>query len=478
MKILFAASESAPYVKTGGLGDVAGALPKALAGMPGNDVAVFLPLYKCIKDDPDAGLQFLLDFRVQLGWRSQYAGLFMAEGGKGKPRYYFVDNEYYFHRHDLYGHFDDGERFAFFSLAVLAALRQLDWFPDVLHCNDWQTALLPLLVLDERREDTRFADVKTLFTIHNIEYQGRMPESFFEDVLALSPAWLPALRYGDHLNFLKAGIVCADRVSTVSRTYAEELQYPFYAHGLDPVIHEAAGKLRGIINGIDTEAFDPATDKNLAVHYSAGRPALKSRCKQALQQQLGLPVRPDTPTIAIISRLVAHKGLELVEQVMPALTDLDLQLVVIGTGEKRFEDLFRWWALARPECVAARLLFDPALASRIYAGADMVLMPSRQEPCGLTQLIAMRYGTVPIVRETGGLADTVPALNPETMEGRGFTFHDYVADDMLSAIERACAFFADRRRWFRLRKSNMFYDSSWEKPAGEYMTLYEEMRST
>jgi starch synthase len=477
LKILFAASEGAPYVKTGGLADVAAALPKALAGIPGNEVAVFLPCYKSIKYDPGAGLQFGLDCRVRVGWRSQYAGLFTAGGGEGKPRYYFIDNEYYFYRDGLYGHFDDGERFAFFSLAVMEALRQLDWFPDILHCNDWQSALLPLLAQVGRCEDARLAAMKTLLTIHNIEYQGQVPESFFQDVLALPSEWLPMLRCGDCLNFLKAGIVCADRVSTVSRTYAWELQYPFYAHGLDPVIRESEGKLRGIVNGIDTELYDPATDKNLSVHYSAERPAPKSRNKENLQKLLGLPVRTESPVIAVISRLVAHKGLELVERVMPALMETDLQLVVIGTGEKRFEDLFRWWSLARPNRVAARLLFDSALASRIYAGADMVLMPSKQEPCGLTQLIAMRYGAVPIVRETGGLKDTVPPLNPETMEGRGFTFHDYTDEDMLSAIERACAFYADRRLWFRLRKSVMAYDSSWTEPAGEYQKLYEEMKS-
>jgi len=475
LRVLYAAGECAPFLKTGGLGDVAGALPAALtAAEPGTEVDVILPWYRTVRERYGDRAERIMEFHILLGWRDQYVGLLALR--EGSVRYLFVDNAYYFDRDGAYGHFDDGERFAFFSLAVAETMRRLDRIPDLLHVNDWQTALTPLFLRVLAREDARLGAVRTLLTIHNVEYQGRAPMEFAADVLGLSEEDAALLRWDGGVNFLKAGIACADRVNTVSRSYAQELLDPFYAFGLDRILRDEAGKLRGIVNGIDTELYDPARDPALTVRYSASEPSDKEKNRAALRRELGLAARPESPLFIMVTRLVSHKGLELLEQAMPALMEeLNIQLAVLGTGESRYEELFRRWAETRPERCAVRLCFDDALARRFYAGADMVLMPSRQEPCGLTQLVAMRYGTVPIVRQTGGLADTVPPWDPETETGLGFVFSDYSAEALLNAVRRACGVFADKKSWAKLRCAVMSADSSWDKSAREYLALYREL---
>ena len=475
MKILFAASEAAPYLKTGGLGDVAAALPKALCDTPDADVRVFVPYYKAIKDNPDFHIEYVTHFFVPLSWRSVYAGVFKATTGQDNLTYYFIDNEYYFYRDGAYGYYDDGERFAFFSKAVLEALQYLDWYPDVIHANDWQTAMVPVFLRAFYMGLESYQPIRTLFTIHNVEYQGKAPNSFVDECLGLPEDWKSTMEYNGCTNMMKAAILVSDRVSTVSRTYAFEIQNPYYAHGLHEVLQAHSYKLSGVVNGIDTKVYDPASDPLLYVNYTADEPEKKLENKRFLQQKLGLACRDDVPVIIMITRLVGHKGVDLVQAVMDDLMWDDIQLVVIGTGEQQYEDMFRYYAARFSHKMSANIVFDNTLAHQTYAGGDIVLMPSKQEPCGLTQLISMRYGTIPVVRETGGLYDTVPALNPETMEGRGFTFKTYNAHDMLDAIRRAAALFHDTQRWDILRRNDMEYDSSWKHSVEEYWQIYHSM---
>ena len=475
MKILFAASEAAPYLKTGGLGDVAAALPKALCDTPDADVRVFVPYYKAIKDNPDFHIEYVTHFFVPLSWRSVYAGVFKATTGQDNLTYYFIDNEYYFYRDGAYGYYDDGERFAFFSKAILEALQYLDWYPDVIHANDWQTAMVPVFLRAFYMGLESYQPIRTLFTIHNVEYQGKAPNSFVDECLGLPEDWKSTMEYDGCTNMMKAAILVSDRVSTVSRTYAFEIQNPYYAHGLHEVLQAHSYKLSGVVNGIDTKVYDPASDPLLYVNYIADEPEKKLENKRFLQQKLGLACRDDVPVIIMITRLVGHKGVDLVQAVMDDLMWDDIQLVVIGTGEQQYEDMFRYYAARFSHKMSANIVFDNTLAHQTYAGGDIVLMPSKQEPCGLTQLISMRYGTIPVVRETGGLYDTVPALNPETMEGRGFTFKTYNAHDMLDAIRRAAALFHDTQRWDILRRNDMEYDSSWKHSVEEYWQIYHSM---
>ena len=475
MKILFAASEAAPYLKTGGLGDVAAALPKALCDTPDADVRVFVPYYKAIKDNPDFHIEYVTHFFVPLSWRSVYAGVFKATTGQDNLTYYFIDNEYYFYRDGAYGYYDDGERFAFFSKAVLEALQYLDWYPDVIHANDWQTAMVPVFLRAFYMGLESYQPIRTLFTIHNVEYQGKAPNSFVDECLGLPEDWKSTMEYDGCTNMMKAAILVSDRVSTVSRTYAFEIQNPYYAHGLHEVLQAHSYKLSGVVNGIDTKVYNPASDPLLYVNYTADEPEKKLENKRFLQQKLGLACRDDVPVIIMITRLVGHKGVDLVQAVMDDLMWDDIQLVVIGTGEQQYEDMFRYYAARFSHKMSANIVFDNTLAHQTYAGGDIVLMPSKQEPCGLTQLISMRYGTIPVVRETGGLYDTVPALNPETMEGRGFTFKTYNAHDMLDAIRRAAALFHDTQRWDILRRNDMEYDSSWKHSVEEYWQIYHSM---
>lgn len=475
MKILLASSEAAPFVKTGGLGDVAAALPKALAESPNTEVAVFLPYYKAIKDNPEFELEYITNFTVPLSWRNVYAGLFRAVSKRKKLQYYFIDNEYYFYRDGCYGHYDDGERFAFFSKAILEALQHLAWYPDVIHANDWQTALVPVFLRAHYMHLPSYQAIRTLYTIHNMEYQGRFPDSFVDEVLGLPEDWKGTMHFDNCTNLMKAAILVSDRVSTVSHTYAFEIQNPYFAHGLHDVLRQHSYKLNGVVNGIDLDEFNPAADPLLYAGFDADSLEKKAENKKFLQERLSLAVRDDVPLIIMITRLVGHKGVDLVQRVMEDLMWDDLQLVVIGTGEWQYEEMFRSYAGRFPAKMSANIVFDNTLAHQAYAGADLVLMPSKQEPCGLTQLIAMRYGTIPIVRETGGLFDTVPAYNIETGEGNGFTFKSYNAHDMLDAVRRGESLFHDKEHWTALQKSVMAYDSSWKRSVQEYWDIYRSM---
>ena len=472
MKIAMIASEAAPFVKTGGLGDVLQALPDELARVEGNEVALFLPYYKTIKQNPEIETELLSAFTVNLTWRQQYVGLFrlVREGG---PAVYFLDNEYYFLRDGLYGFYDDGERFAYFCKAVLASMRQLDFCPDVIHCHDWQSALVPVYLDAEFRSD--FPRAKTVFTIHNVEYQGKAGPEFFNEVLGLEDYWRGVCSFDGCVNFMKAAVVRSNLVTTVSETYARELRYPYFAHGLSGILAARGENLRGVTNGIDTGVYDPATDKALPKNYTAATFADKQICKRALQKELGLEPS-DAPILSMVTRLAGHKGIDILCYVLRRLLEREVQLVIVGTGEAKYEHALLSVANEYPGKFSMNLRFDPALASRVYAGSDIYLMPSKSEPCGLSQLIAMHYGTIPIVNATGGLKDTVLPFNPETGEGRGYTFQSYNGDDFLGAIDRALGdYYENRPAWDRLAKNDMAVDFSWKQPAQKYMEMYESV---
>ena len=475
MKLFFAASEVAPFIKTGGLADVAGSLPNALAKL-GHDVRVILPLYSAIPAMWRRQMTFLKSFHFPLSWRNAYCGLFsLAYQGL---TYYFIDNEYYFQREGLYGQFDDGERFAYFSRAVVEVPIQLGWSPDIIHCNDWQTSLVPVYLLEARHREPLLMHTKSVFTIHNIEYQGQFDRNILGDVLGLDESYFreDMLSYYGDVNLVKGAIYAADYITTVSPTYAKELQYAFYAHGLEGVIADNYHKFTGILNGIDMDHNNPATDPFLPAPYSAADPSGKAACKAALQEKLGLNVDPDVPIIACISRLVAHKGYELVTAAFPKILEHYVQFVVLGTGDWGIESFFRMAAQEYPGRVSANLMYSAELASQLYAGADLLLMPSISEPCGLSQMIAMRYGTVPIVRLTGGLKDSVPSYNPTTGTGLGFTFGSITPGDLLGAIDRGLeAYETDRPNWAALMKRGMTTDFSWDQSAAAYEKVYQKV---
>ncbi len=472
MNILFATSECAPFIKTGGLADVAGSLPKALAAL-GHDVRVILPLYEGIGENWRSQMTFLQCYHIQLAWRTPYCGLFELQ--RDGVTYWFVDNEYYFKRANIYGHYDDAERFAYFSRAVVECVGHLDWRPDILHCNDWQTALVPIYLLEERHRIPQLSGTRSVFTIHNIEYQGRYGSDILQDVFGLNSGYLTEdmLAYHGDINLMKGAIYAADYVTTVSPTYAEELQYDFYAHGLAGVVGANRHKLRGILNGIDTEVYDPWRDRGLTKFFSARQMAGKKSCKAALQRSAGLTEAPDTPIIACVSRLVKHKGFELVTAALHDIMSMDVQMIVLGTGDWNFEEAFRQAQAQYPGRFAAHLMYSPALSTAIYGGADLFLMPSISEPCGLSQMIAMRYGTIPLVRETGGLRDSVVPYNRFTGEGTGFSFHDVNAGDMTHVLREAVDLYhGDKKAWKALQKNAMTADFSWNKSAGAYLEIY------
>lgn len=475
MQLFFAASEVAPFIKTGGLADVAGSLPNALAKL-GHDVRVILPLYSAIPAKWRRQMTFLKRFHFPLSWRNAYCGLFSLEY-QGLT-YYFIDNEYYFKREGLYGQFDDGERFAYFSRAVVEVPVQLGWSPDIIHCNDWQTGLVPVYLLEARHREPLLKRTKSVFTIHNIEYQGRFDRNILGDVLGLDEGYFreDMLSYYGDVNLVKGAIYAADYITTVSPTYAKELQYAFYAHGLEGVIADNYHKFTGILNGIDMVHNDPANDPFLPAPYSAADLSGKAACKAALQEKLGLDVNPDVPIIACISRLVAHKGYGLVTAAFPKIMEHHVQFVVLGTGDWGIESFFRMAALEYPGRVSANLMYSAELASQLYAGADLLLMPSIAEPCGLSQMIAMRYGTVPIVRLTGGLKDSVPAYNPTTGTGLGFTFGSITPGDLLGAIDRGLEVYEnDRPNWTALMERGMTTDFSWDQSATAYEKVYNQV---
>ncbi len=478
MRIAILASEGAPYAKSGGLGDVMEALPSALARIEGNEVVLLLPYYKKIKDNPAYEVEQVAQFHVALGWRQQYAGILRLKNRTDGVQVYFIDNLYYFGAREgaIYGDMDDGERFAYFSKACLDALEALDFIPDVIQCNDWQTALVPTML--KAQFGPLFPNTKCMFTIHNVEYQGWADSRFFDDVLALPWEYRVRLEMNNSVNVMKGAIETADLVTTVSESYAKELMYPYYAHGLDSVLSGNAGKLTGITNGIDVSTFNPETDPALPAHYNADNfTAGKAACKAALQEEVGLPVKPDVPLMVMVTRLAGHKGLDLLCYIARRLMwEEDAQLLILGTGERQYEEFFKQLALEFPDRVAAKITFNLGLAARIYAGGDIYLMPSKSEPCGLSQMNAMRYGTVPVVHATGGLKDTVPGVGKDGKGGLGFTFQSYNADDFHGALKRCLELYSHDREGFRaLQQKDMQQDFSWDKPAGKYMELFHKM---
>ena len=477
MKILFAASEAVPFCKTGGLADVAGSLPQALA-KAGNQVEVILPLYQRVSDSWKDQLSYVCNIEVPLGWRRVYAGLFSLE--KDGVTWYFVDNEYYFKRDALYGHYDDGERFGFFSRAIVSLLPALKFMPEVIHCNDWQTALVPIYLKDECVRWSEIRSIKTVFTVHNIEYQGRYGKETLEDLFGLAPGWFNdgTMAMDGDVNLLKGALMTCDAITAVSPTYAQELRYAYFAHGMESVMQLNAGKLHGVLNGIDMVRYDPKTDPALAANYIADKMAGKAKNKAKLQEQMGLEADPDVPVIGIVSRLVSHKGLDLVCKVFDQIMDLKCQFVVLGSGDWNYEQFFEGKLGAYKGRMALYRGYNESLAMTIYAGADMLLMPSKSEPCGLAQMIAMRYGTVPIVRETGGLKDTVHPYEAWCGAGNGFTFADYNSGDMLYVIRQAVDLYHNNPAAFKkLRKAGMTEDFSWTRSAEAYNEIYRSICS-
>ena len=478
MRIAILASEGAPYIKSGGLGDVMEALPGALARIPDNEVILVLPYYKKIKENPKYEVEQVAQFNVSLGWRELYCGVMKLKNRADGVQVYFIDNLYYFGGRDgaIYGDTDDGERYAYFSKACLDALVALNLVPNVIQCNDWQTALVPVFL--KAQYYPFFSTTKCMYTIHNVEYQGWANANFFDDVLRLPWEYRGVLDMNNSVNVMKGAIECADLVTTVSETYARELMYPYYAHGLDGILSAAAWKLTGITNGIDVNTFNPETDPNLPAHYNADTFVTgKAACKAALQKEVGLPVKPDVPLMVMVTRLAGHKGLDLLCYIgRRMMWEEDCQLLILGTGEPQYEQYFRDLQNEFPDRVAAKITFNLGLAARIYAGGDIYLMPSKSEPCGLSQMNAMRYGTVPVVHATGGLRDTVPPADENGKGGLGFTFQSYNGDDFLGAIKRCLNLYRDNRAGFRaLQRTEMEQDFSWDKPAGRYMELFHQM---
>jgi len=474
MKILFVASECAPFAKTGGLGDVIGSLPAELAKL-GADVRVMTPKYASIAGHYRERMELVSTCEVRVGWRRQYCGLERLE--HEGITYCFIDNEYYFKRPDLYGYYDEAERYAYFNHAALAALKQADFRADVLHCHDWQTGMIPLLLDAHWRHDPFCRDMRTVFTIHNLKYQGIFPRSILGDLLGLGDEYfhIDGVEYYGNVSFMKAALNCADCLTTVSPTYAGEIQHPDCGEGLDGLLRKRRDRLRGILNGIDTAAYNPADDPHLFARYEGSDPERKRENKLGLQRMLGLPQRGDAPMIGLVSRLVEQKGIDLIAHTIEDILRMDLQLVVVGTGEARYEDLFRRAAERHPDKVSACITFDDGLARKVYAASDLYLMPSRFEPCGISQLLALRYGAAPIVRETGGLKDTVQPYNEYTGEGNGFTFRDYNAHDMLYTIGRAVHFYHDPEHWRRIRRNIEGSRYGWAESAAQYMEIYRSL---
>lgn len=475
MQIVFASAECAPFVKTGGLGDVAGSLPAALV-RAGAEVIVMVPKYATIKDEYKAQMEHFSDFYVSLGWRNEYCGLEKLE--HDGVTYMFIDNERYFARDYPYGFFDDGERFAFFSKAITESLQHLPagFECDILHCNDWQTALAPVFLREFYQGLPLYDRVKTVFSIHNVAFQGQFSDTVMEDILGVAhiPAAATQLRCDAcSINYMLGALHYADAITTVSPTYAGEIQTPEFGEGLDGVLRERSYALQGILNGIDVAAFDPATDKRIAANYTVDDRSGKAVCKAKLQEELGLEVRDDRPLMVMVTRLTRQKGMDLVMYALDRILSGGVQVAVLGTGDRDYEDGLRYFQDKYPGTMAARIEFDPALSQRMYAAADMFLMPSKFEPCGLSQIIAMRYGTLPIVRETGGLKDTVIPYNEFTGEGTGFSFSNFNGDEMGDAVFRAARLFWDNREaWNQLVTQAMSQDFSWTRSADKYLDLY------
>lgn len=477
LRILFASFEAVPFIKTGGLGDVAGSLPQAIQAA-GCEIRVILPKLKTIPEIYKNKMSRLTDFRVKLGWRDLYCGVetLTMDG----VHYYFLDNEFYFKRDNIYGYFDDGERIAFFAKAVVEAIGHLpDFACDVLHCNDWHTAMAPVFLNEFYRRQPGYEKIRTVLTVHNLKFQGQYSDYVLGDILGLAgiPAAVSQLGCGHgSVNYMKGGLSYADAITTVSPTYAEEIKSPYFGEGLDSLFRRRANVLYGILNGIDTAEYDPAIDPLIPSHFKAGDLAGKAGCKAALQRELGLTVQPDVPLAIMISRLTDQKGLNLFEPVLDEILYNGIQVAVLGTGDTVYENLMRSFAAGNQGKMSASIAFDNALSHRMYAGADMILMPSVFEPCGLSQLIAMRYGTLPIVRETGGLRDTVQPYNQYTGEGTGFSFANINAHDMMFTLLRAASLYREQPDcWAGLVANAMAADFGWHTAARRYIEIYSSL---
>lgn len=475
MKVLFAVSECVPFVKSGGLADVAGSLPKELLKQ-GTDVRVILPKYGAIREQFKEKMTKQAALTVNVGWRSQYCGIesFTHEG----IIFYFIDNEYYFKRDQLYGYFDDGERFAYFNRAVLESLKQIGFIPDIIHCHDWHTGMIPFLLKTEYQHKSGFESIRSVFTIHNLQFQGILPRHALDDLFGISDLYFhsEALEFYGNINVMKGGITAADKITTVSPTYRNEIQMEYYGEKLHGLLRKRSSDLQGILNGIDDDFYNPADDPFLYKNYNVSNLTGKAVNKKKLQRQFGLPVQTDTPIIAMVTRLTKQKGLDLVKHVLHELLQDDVQILVLGTGDKEFEHFFSGMEHAYPNKCKAYIGFDEELAHQIYAGADLFLMPSKFEPCGLGQMIAMRYGTIPIVRETGGLNDTVISYDPKHKEGNGFTFTNFNAHDMLYTIRRAIKYYHSAD-WEKIVFNAMELDHSWAQSAFQYNQLYASLIS-
>ena len=469
MKILFAASEAVPFAASGGLADVVGSLPKAIKSKR-HDCRVVMPLYKSVAPEFRDKMVFVSNITVDVSWRKQYCGIFMAI--QDGITYYFIDNEYYFSRDGLYGFYDDCERFVFFDRAVLEMLKYIDFTPDIINCNDWQTALIPVYYNVYYKYQQGYDGIKTVYTIHNIEYQGKYGKEVLSELMGIPMYNAGLIEYDGSVNMMKGAIETSDMITTVSPSYAWEILDPWYAHGLDRILVTKQYKLRGIMNGIDTKLYDPEKDKFIAVNYSAKKVAGKEKCKEAILAELGL-TPGDEPLIGIVTRFVRHKGIDLIRCVFEEMVRSGIKFAVLGSGEKIYEDFFLEMAARYPDKVSVTVGFIPELSHRIYAGADMFLMPSQSEPCGLAQMIAMRYGTIPIVRETGGLRDSVRDNGGEN--GNGFTFKTYNANDMLDAVKRARKDYEDKQVWDELVERAMECDHSWSSSAEMYIDTYKEL---
>lgn len=472
MNILFAASEAVPYAASGGLADVVGSLPKAIQAK-GQNCAIVIPLYKSIDQKLRAEMTLITNITVDVSWRKQYCGIFKAV--QNGITYYFIDNEYYFKRDGLYGFYDDCERFVFFDRAVLEMLKHIDFKPDIINCNDWQTALIPVYFNIYYKYQQGYNGIKTVFTIHNIEYQGKYGKEILDEVMGIPMYNANLLEYDGYINMMKGAIETADIITTVSPGYAWEILDPWYAHGLDRILVTKQYKLKGILNGIDTDVYDPENDPEIAGHFSASNIGGKRKCKEALINELALD-KGSEPIIGIVTRFVKHKGIDLIRYVFEEIIKMGCKFAVLGSGEKIYEDFFREMAARYYGKVSVSLGFIPELAHRIYAGSDMFLMPSQSEPCGLAQMIAMRYGTVPIVRETGGLRDTVRDNGGEN--GNGYTFKTYNANDMLNAVKRAKAEYDNKEEWSALIKRALKCDNSWAASAELYIKTYSDLLFT
>jgi len=469
MNILFAASEAVPYAATGGLADVAGSLPEAI-NSKGNDCRIVIPLYKAIRLELRDEMTFLTNITVDVSWRKQYCGIFTAV--HNGITYYFIDNEYYFAREGLYGFYDDCERFVFFSRAVLEMLRYIDFKPDVINANDWQTALIPVYYNVYYKYQQGYDNIKTVFTVHNIEYQGRYGKEVLNELMGIPMYHANLLEYDGYINMMKGAFETADMITTVSPSYAWEILDPWYAHGLDRILVTKQHKLKGILNGIDINKYNPETDELIPENFNADNSDGKAKCKQVLLSELGLD-DGDDPVIGIVTRFVSHKGIDLIRCVFEEMVGLGVKFAILGSGEWVYEEFFREMAARYPGRVSVTLGFVPELSRKIYAGADMFLMPSQSEPCGLAQMMSMRYGTIPIVRETGGLRDSVRDNGGEN--GNGFTFKTYNANDMLDAVKRAKRDYSDRKEWADLVKRAMECDYSWFASADLYIKMYKEL---